>query len=299
MTTPTSPLPEKRPAWLKVKVSPPTNTERQVNALLENLHLETVCRGARCPNRLECHGTGRATFLLLGPICTRRCGFCSVQKGTPSPLDPTEPERIAAAVEALKLRYVVLTSVTRDDLPDGGADGFASVVQAIRKRCPGVSIETLIPDFRGERKNLEHFLKAGAPDVLNHNLETVPRLYPAVRPGATVERSLTLLAWAKEITPSLATKSGLMVGLGEREEEVQALLLELRRVGVDYITIGQYLSPGGENLPVREYIRPEQFEAYRNAAEKMGFKEVASAPFVRSSYRAEEMRAKDAPSTTG
>lgn len=277
----------RKPEWLKSKQIP-TEEEQKVRRLMKNLHLNTVCREARCPNRVECFNRGTATFLIMGDTCTRRCRFCNVNKGKPQPLDKEEPRHVAEAVKALGLKYVVITSVTRDDLPDGGAAHFASVIRKVREIDPGVGIEVLIPDFQGDSDSLNTVLDA-RPDVLNHNVETVSRLYEAVRPGAAYERSLELLARAKTINPSIKTKSGLMVGLGETDEELYGVFADLRKAGCDLLTIGQYLAPTKEHYPVADYILPEKFEEYRAKALEMGFLDAASGPLVRSSYKAGEM----------
>ena len=277
----------RKPEWLKSKQIP-TEEEQKVRRLMKNLHLNTVCREARCPNRVECFNRGTATFLIMGDTCTRRCRFCNVKKGKPQPLDKEEPRHVAEAVKALGLKYVVITSVTRDDLPDGGAAHFASVIRKVREIDPGVGIEVLIPDFQGDSDSLNTVLDA-RPDVLNHNVETVSRLYEAVRPGAFYERSLELLARAKTINPSIKTKSGLMVGLGETDAELYGVFADLRKAGCDLLTIGQYLAPTKEHYPVADYILPEKFEEYRAKALEMGFLDAASGPLVRSSYKAGEM----------
>lgn len=262
-------------------------------ALLEGLGLDTVCLSAACPNLGECFARRTATFLILGPVCTRNCRFCAVPKGTPRPVDPGEPRRVALAAAELQLRHVVITSVTRDDLPDGGAGQFAATVTAVREALPEATVEVLTPDFRGRPAALEKVMAAG-PRVFNHNVETVPRLYPAARPQADYRRSLEVLRRAKEMRPGILTKSGLMVGLGEREEEVLAVLADLRSAGCDAVTIGQYLRPSKAHLPVREYLTPETFARYRARAREMGFRYVASGPLVRSSYLAEDaLRALD------
>jgi lipoic acid synthetase len=255
--------------------------------------LHTVCEEARCPNRGECFSRGTATFLLLGDVCTRACGFCDIANGVPAPVDPMEPWRVRDAARQMGLRFVVLTSVDRDDLADGGAAHFAGTIRALRSLEPAPGIEVLTPDFRGRIESLETVL-AESPDVFNHNVETVPRLYTRVRRGARLERSLGLLAAARRLAPALTTKSGLMLGLGEREDEVLALLGNLRDAGVDIVTIGQYLRPSLENLPVSEYVPPEVFDRYRELGEKIGFRHVFAGPFVRSSYRAEEALAASA-----
>jgi len=258
----------------------------RTRGLLADLHLHTVCREARCPNLAECFGRRTATFLVMGPVCTRRCAFCAVEKGRPHPVDPEEPRRVAEAARSLGLAHVVVTSVTRDDLPDGGAGHFAAVVRAVRERCPGATVELLVPDFQGDAGALDVVLAAG-PDVLNHNVETVPSLYRAVRPGASYQRSLDLLSRAARA--GVPAKSGLMLGLGETGEEVLAVLADLRARGVAYLTLGQYLAPSGDHYPVREYVSPETFRFYRRKAVEAGFAAVAAGPYVRSSYRADEM----------
>jgi lipoic acid synthetase len=258
-----------------------------VKSLMREHGLHTVCEEARCPNRGECFSRGTATFLLLGDVCTRACGFCDIRNGRPAPPDPLEPSRIRSAVERLGLSFVVLTSVDRDDLADGGAAHFAETIRSVRSLQPVPGVEVLTPDFRGRLESLETVLAAG-PDVFNHNVETVPRLYATVRRGARLDRSLLLLSRAREIAPEITTKSGLMLGLGEREEEVRELLVRLREASVDIVTIGQYLRPSLENLPVEEYVAPEVFERHREFGERLGFRHVFAGPFVRSSYRAEE-----------
>ena len=277
----------KKPPWLKKRI-PPIQEIEKVKAILARGNLHTVCEEARCPNLGDCFSKGTATFLILGRVCTRNCGFCAVERGTPLPLNESEPETVARAVGELRLQYVVLTSVTRDDLQDGGASHYAETIRAIRALDPGVKIEVLIPDLKGDRTALETVLKE-QPDVLNHNVETVPRLYPQVRPQADYKGSLELIRRAKEIGPSLLTKSGFMLGLGETQEEVLNLLTDLREVGCDFLTIGQYLQPRSDRLPVVRYVPPEEFEEYRRIAQDMGFKGVASGPFVRSSFHASQM----------
>ncbi len=273
------------PGWLKKRL--PAKPDNLVSGLIQDLELRTVCQSARCPNQLECWQRGTATFLLMGPNCTRRCGFCAVDKGAPRPLDPEEPGRVAAAVKRLKLRHAVITAVTRDDLPDGGAAHFAATVNSVRELNPRTTVEILTPDFQAQE---EHWATAAdsLPDVFNHNLETVPRLYPRVRPGAGYQRSLDLLAFVKDRHPGVATKSGLMLGLGEEGEEVIAVARALRRRGVDMITIGQYLRPGPDHLPVERYVTPEEFRELAGKIEALGFAAVAAGPFVRSSYHAAE-----------
>ena len=280
------PPPTRKPDWLKRRL-PTGETFNQVRELIEAGKLHTVCQEAKCPNIWECYSHRTATFLILGERCTRNCRFCSVAPGLPEPLDPHEPGRVAEAVERMGLKYAVVTSVTRDDLPDGGAAHFAATIGEIRRRVPEAEIEVLIPDFQGDRAALETVLRA-RPDVLNHNIETVPRLYSRVRPRADYRRSLELLRRAGESAPLIPTKSGLMLGLGERPEEIRQTLQDLREVGCRILTIGQYLQPSPAHLPVETYVPPEDFENWRKTALDLGFSEVASAPFVRSSYHAQK-----------
>jgi lipoic acid synthetase len=277
----------KKPPWLKKRL-PPFEDLAKVKSILDATELHTVCEEARCPNLGECFSNGTATILILGRICTRNCGFCAVEHGVPAPPDEAEPKRVAQAVIKMGLQYVLITSVTRDDLPDSGASSFAKTVRAIRSLDRKIKIEVLVPDFRGELSSLTMVLVEG-PDVLNHNIETIPRLYAEVRPQADYERSLNLLKRSKEDYPLILTKSGLMLGLGEIKEEVIELLKDLRRVRCDFLTIGQYLQPRADRLPVVRYIFPEEFEEYKKVAEKMGFSSVASGPFVRSSFHASQM----------
>jgi lipoic acid synthetase len=256
-----------------------------VERLLRDLHLHTICESALCPNIGECFSRRTATFLILGNVCTRNCRFCGVQKGKPLPVDAEEPRNLLEAVERLDLRYSVITSVTRDDLADGGASHFAAVVEAIHARRSETSVEVLIPDFRGSAEALRVVVEAG-PEVINHNVETVPRLYSAVRPEADYGRSVELLFAAKEQDPNMVTKSGLMVGLGETEEEITEVMSDLREAGCDLLTIGQYLQPSPRHFPVARYVHPDEFAEYGRVGTEMGFMEVASAPLVRSSYRA-------------
>jgi len=283
---PINPPPSRKPAWLKRRL-PTGEGYARVRELIESGRLHTVCQEARCPNIWECFSHRTATFLIMGERCTRNCRFCSVHSGTPEALDPGEPGRVAAAAAEMGLKYVVVTSVTRDDLSDGGAAHFAATIRAIRERIPGAEIEVLIPDLQGDPAALRTVLDA-RPDVLNHNIETVPRLYPQVRPQADYRRSLELLRAAGAIAPSIPTKSGLMLGLGEEPEEVRQTLQDLRTHGCRFLTLGQYLQPSPEHLPVAAYVPPEEFERWRAAALAMGFTHVASAPFVRSSYHAGE-----------
>jgi lipoic acid synthetase len=282
---PKPPLPRK-PDWLKRRL-PAGQAFNQVRELIAAGRLHTVCQEAKCPNIWECYSHHTATFLIMGERCTRNCRFCSVAPGVPAPLDPQEPARVAEAAARMELAYVVVTSVTRDDLPDGGAGHFAATLQAIRRRMPPAEVEVLIPDFQGQRAALETVLRA-RPDVLNHNIETVPRLYARVRPQADYRRSLELLRRAREFDPTIPTKSGLMLGLGERPEEVRQALADLRAAGCRILTLGQYLQPSAGHLPVERFILPQDFDGWRDTALAMGFSEVASAPFVRSSYHAKE-----------
>jgi lipoic acid synthetase len=276
---------DRLPDWIRTKCR---TDGRETRLILRKHGLSTVCEEARCPNRSECFSKPTATFMILGSECTRNCGFCAVNSALPGPPDPNEPVRIARACEELGLKYVVITSVTRDDLPDGGAGHFAKTISAVRSVLPAARIEVLTPDFLGDRDALRTVLSA-KPDVFNHNVETVERLYPVVRPQAVFRRSLSVLSNAKLIAPEVFSKSGFMLGLGETREEVMKLLRQLREAGCEIVTIGQYLRPGGNNIPVVEYVRPEVFEEIRSAAGDMGFRYVASGPLVRSSMNAEEM----------
>ena len=273
------------PEWIRTRHG---TGRRDTKQLLRRHGVATVCEEARCPNQGECFARPSAAFMILGSRCTRNCGFCSVESSCPGPPDPLEPEKIASAAAEMGLRYVVVTSVTRDDLPDGGAAQFAKTIAAVRSRLPDAKMEVLVPDFRGDRGALRTVLDA-KPDVLNHNMETVARNYPLVRPQADYERSLRLLALAREAAPAIPVKSGFMRGLGETDEEVMELLHDLRRSGCDLLTIGQYLRPTKKNLPVVEYIRPETFAELGKRALSLGFRHVASGPLVRSSLHAEEM----------
>jgi lipoic acid synthetase len=279
------------PRWLKRNV-PKGNANHFTAGLLEELRLETVCENAKCPNRMECYSQKTATFMILGNVCTRPCGFCAVERGRPAAPEDDEPERLAEAAARLGLKHVVITSVTRDDLPDGGAEHFYRCVQAVRERT-GASIEVLTPDFVNHRAALDRVI-AAAPEVFNHNTETVPRLYRQVRgPKSDFRWTLALLARVKEENPAIKTKSGLMLGLGETHEEVLDTLAALCDVGCDFLTLGQYLMPSStladHYLPVVRYIPPEEFALLGRAAKSLGFKQVASGPFVRSSYHAREM----------
>jgi len=282
-----APPKDRKPPWLRKRLVL-TEPYGEVRALLRHERVHTVCQEARCPNHWECFSQKTATFLILGDQCTRRCGFCAVGHGRPAPPDPDEPDRIARAVCALGLRYVVVTSVTRDDLPDGGASVFAKTIRAIRTAVPGAQVEVLIPDFRGSASSLETVLDAG-PDVVNHNVETVPRLYERVRPGADYRRSLSLLRWAFHRAPQTPIKSGIMVGLGETDDEIHQTLEDLLASGCTMLTLGQYLRPTPHLLPVARYVPPEEFHAWREKALALGFRRVASGPWVRSSYHAREL----------
>jgi lipoic acid synthetase len=274
----------KKPPWLKVRMPPPQ--------VLADMHekldgLNTVCWSAKCPNIGECFKRGTVTFMIMGDVCTRDCGFCSVKNGKPDRLNVAEPLLVGSAVKKLGLNYAVVTSVTRDDLPDGGAGQYAGTIWAIRKMNPECKIEVLIPDFKGDKSALEAVV-VSKPDVLNHNIETVPRLYSKVRPQADYHRSLDLLKSVKEMEPDCVTKSGLMVGVGETIDDVEQVFRDLRDADCDLITVGQYLRPSRDNIPVERYVHPDEFEELRKTAIEMGFKNAASGPFVRSSYFADE-----------
>lgn len=274
------------PDWLK-KTIPSPATVRSVEQMMRNARLHTVCESARCPNLGECWSRQTATFMILGDTCTRNCGFCAIKVGRPAPVDPEEPARVAAIAREMRLRHVVVTSVSRDELEDQGAGQFAATICALRAAIPGAIVEVLTPDFRGKRWLVRTVTDAG-PDIYNHNLETVERLTPQVRPQARYSRSLDVLRAAKAIEPSVYTKSGLMLGLGETHDEVVRSLHDLRDAGVDAVTIGQYLRPTMRHLPVSEYVKPERFEEYARLGAEVGFRFVASSPFVRSSYNAIE-----------
>ncbi len=281
-------LPETRiPSWMKVKI-PAAGPMRRVESILRRLALNTVCESALCPNRGECFEHGTATFMILGPVCTRNCAFCAVAKGRPDAVDKAEPLRVAEAVKQLGLRHVVITSVDRDDLEDKGAGHFAATVRAIHQTSPGVTIELLVPDFCGIKEAADIVLDV-EPAILNHNVETVPRLHPKIKPKSDYKRSLWLLRYAKEQKPRMLTKSGIMVGLGETLEEVVEVMKDLRSCECDILTIGQYLKPPGSRLGVQRYVKPEEFMWLREVAERMGFSFVASAPLMRSSYNAAEV----------
>jgi lipoyl synthase len=273
-----------RPKWLRAP-APVGNNYHELKDLISRLRLHTVCESAACPNVGECWNQRTATFMILGNVCTRRCGFCAVSKGAPLPVDYDEPQRVAEAVAAMGLRFAVITSVNRDDRKDGGAELFALTIKAIRERVPGCGVEVLIPDFQGNAKAVETVMDA-APDVLNHNTETVPRLYRQVRLGARYERSLEVLELAKQLAPGCPTKSGLMLGLGETTDEVLQVMRDLRAHRVDILTLGQYLRPSPKHLPIVRYVPPEEFEEFGRAGYEMGFAHVESGPLVRSSYHA-------------
>lgn len=276
----------KKPDWLRRRL--PSGPEyEQTRQLLRKGHLHTVCQEAQCPNMFECFARHTATFLILGDRCTRNCSFCAVRHGPRQLPDPDEPERVARTVAELGLSYVVITSVTRDDLPDGGAAAFAATIQAVTQTVPRPRVEVLIPDFQGDPNALQTVLDAG-PDILNHNIETVPRLYDTVRPQADYRRSLRLLQRASLYQPEIPTKSGIMLGLGETEEEIENVLRDLREAGCRIVTLGQYLQPTPAHHPVDRFVTPDEFERWRAVALDLGFEEAASGPFVRSSYRAQD-----------
>ena len=273
-----------RPQWLRAP-APAGENYRDLKQLIDRLRLHTVCESAACPNVGECWNHRTATFMMLGNVCTRRCGFCAVQKGAPLPVDYDEPSRIAEAVAAMGLKFAVITSVNRDDRHDGGAELFAMVIREIRARIPGCGVEVLIPDFQGNLEAVETVMRE-RPDVLNHNTETVPRLYRQVRLGARYERSLQVLQHAKRVEPRTPTKSGLMLGLGETHDEVLQVMRDLRAHDVDILTLGQYLRPSPKHLPIVRYVTPAEFDEFRVLGQKMGFGHVESGPLVRSSYHA-------------
>ena len=273
-----------KPEWLKINLGSVKGFQN-IESILKELDLKTVCKEANCPNRAECYSSGTATFLIMGGICTRKCKFCNVKDGSPKDLDIDEPKHIAEAVKKLKLNYVVVTSVTRDDRVDGGAGHFAEVVKEIRNIGEKVRVEVLIPDLKGNTEALATILEA-MPEVLNHNIETIPRLYESIRPEAEYNRSLEILKMSKVIDPKIKTKSGIMLGLGESREEVIEVFKDLRENSCDLLTIGQYLRPSEEHYPMYEYVTPEDFQWYQQKAEEMGFEKVASGPLVRSSYKA-------------
>lgn len=279
--------PIKKPDWIRIKLH--TNTKFQdVKAKLRKSALHTVCEEATCPNIGECFSKGTATFMILGDLCTRRCPFCDVAHGRPNGVDEAEPERLASTIKDMDLKYVVITSVDRDDLRDGGATHFADCIKAIRAVSPNIRVEILTPDFRGRLDTAINLLSSELPDVMNHNLETVPRLYKQARPGADYQHSLDLLHKFKKTNPKVITKSGVMVGLGESDSEIEEVLHDLKRHEVDMVTIGQYLQPTKGHLPVHRYVHPDQFQRFEAIGLSIGFKHVASGPLVRSSYHADE-----------
>jgi lipoic acid synthetase len=278
----------KKPAWIRVKAASPSSRFQDIKKILRENQLVTVCEEASCPNIGECFGKGTATFMIMGDKCTRRCPFCDVGHGRPDPLNPDEPASLAKTIAALQLRYVVITSVDRDDLRDGGAAHFVACIEAIRAASPATEIEVLVPDFRGRDDRALSILRTAPPDVMNHNIETVPRLYKEARPGSDYAFSLNLLQKFKALFPDIPTKSGIMVGLGETDEEVLQVMRDMRAHGIDMLTIGQYLAPSSSHLPVRRYVHPDQFKAFEAQAYAMGFKHAAVGAMVRSSYHADE-----------
>jgi lipoic acid synthetase len=282
--------PMRKPAWIRAKSPAGPEVQRLKSVLREN-RLHTVCEEASCPNLGECFTHGTATFMIMGDICTRRCPFCDVAHGRPDPLDEDEPRNLAQTIKAMNLRYVVITSVDRDDLRDGGAGHFVSCIQAVRGANPAIQIEILVPDFRGRRDHALNILRAAPPDVFNHNLETVPRLYKKARPGSDYQWSLDLLKQFKAEHTSVPSKSGLMLGLGESLDEVEQVMHDMRTHGVEMLTLGQYLQPSKHHLPVDRYVHPDEFEQLRELGESLGFSQVASGPMVRSSYHADQQAA--------
>jgi lipoic acid synthetase len=289
----------KKPDWIRVKAGSPTTRFYEIKNILREHQLHTVCEEASCPNIGECFGKGTATFMIMGDKCTRRCPFCDVGHGRPDPLDTNEPANLAKTIAALKLKYVVITSVDRDDLRDGGAGHYAECIRATREASPQTQIEVLVPDFRGRLDKALAILKDAPPDVMNHNLETVPRLYKEARPGADYQFSLTLLQRFKDEVPGVPTKSGLMVGLGETDEEILAVMRDMRAHGIDMLTIGQYLAPSGHHLPVRRYVHPDTFRMFETEARAMGFSHAAVGAMVRSSYHADQQAAQAGVSVQG
>ena len=277
----------RKPEWIRVKAGSPSTRFYEIKRILREHRLHTVCEEASCPNIGECFGNGTATFMIMGDKCTRRCPFCDVGHGRPDPLDADEPLNLARTIAALGLAYVVVTSVDRDDLRDGGAAHFVACIERIRELSPRTKIEILTPDFRGRLDRALDILKAAPPDVMNHNLETAPRLYKQARPGSDYAFSLNLLARFKELVPGVPTKSGLMVGLGETDEEILQVMRDMRLHGVDMLTIGQYLAPSGHHLPVRRYVHPDTFRMFEREAAAMGFTHAAVGALVRSSYHAD------------
>ena len=281
----------KKPDWIRVKAGSPSTRFYEIKQILREHKLHTVCEEASCPNIGECFGKGTATFMIMGDKCTRRCPFCDVGHGRPDPLDANEPENLAKTIASLRLKYVVITSVDRDDLRDGGAGHFVACIQRIRELSPATKIEILTPDFRGRMDRALEILKAAPPDVMNHNLETTARLYKEARPGSDYDYSLNLLKRFKEFAPHVPTKSGVMVGLGETDEEILQVMRDMRAHGIDMLTIGQYLAPSGHHLPVRRYVHPDTFKMFEAEAKRMGFTHAAVGAMVRSSYHADEQAA--------
>jgi lipoic acid synthetase len=277
----------KKPDWIRVKAGSPSTRFTEIKQILRDHSLHTVCEEASCPNIGECFGKGTATFMIMGDICTRRCPFCDVGHGRPNPLDVDEPVNLATTIAALKLKYVVITSVDRDDLKDGGAQHFVDCIRAVREHSPATRIEVLTPDFRGRMDRALEILTAAPPDVMNHNLETVPRLYKEARPGSDYLHSLKLLKDFKALHPGVPTKSGLMLGLGERDEEILEVMRDMRAHDIDMLTLGQYLAPSGHHLKVLRYVEPAVFKMFEEEAMKLGFSHAACGPMVRSSYHAD------------
>jgi lipoic acid synthetase len=277
-----------KPAWIRVKAPSANSRFKEIKQILREQNLHTVCEEASCPNIAECFGNGTATFMILGDICTRRCPFCDVAHGRPLAPDPEEPAHLAQTIARLKLKYVVITSVDRDDLKDGGAQHFVDCIRAVRETSPQTSVEVLVPDFRGRLERALEVLAAAPPDVMNHNMETVPRLYRQARPGGDYAHSLKLFDVYRNMNPKIPTKSGLMVGLGETDEEILAVMRDLRANGVAMLTIGQYLAPSPHHLPVERYVHPDTFAMFEREAATMGFRHAAIGPLVRSSYHADQ-----------
>jgi len=284
-------VPQKKPDWIRIKIQH-QEAVKELRQKMREHKLVTVCEEASCPNLNECFSKGTASFMIMGDRCTRRCAFCDVAHGRPNPLDPEEPANLASMIQKMNLRYVVITSVDRDDLKDGGANHFTACLKALRENVPSLQIEVLVPDFRGRRKVALDAMEPSLPDVFNHNIETVPRLYKQARPGSSYQESLTLLKEFKERFPHIPTKSGLMLGLGETLEEVEKVMHDLREHLVDMITLGQYLAPSRHHLPVTRYVTPEEFKMLGDKAKHVfGFDKVASGPLVRSSYHADQQAA--------
>jgi len=278
----------KKPEWIRVRAGSPTTRFYEIKQILRESNLHTVCEEASCPNIGECFGRGTATFMIMGDKCTRRCPFCDVGHGRPDALDASEPRNLAQTIARLKLKYVVITSVDRDDLRDGGAQHFVDCIRATRELSPGTTIEVLVPDFRGRDDRALEILRAAPPDVMNHNLETIPRLYKEARPGSDYAFSLNLLKKFKALHPGIPTKSGLMVGLGETDEEILQVMRDMREHGIEMLTIGQYLAPSTSHLPVRRYVHPDTFRMFEAKAVEMGFSHAAVGAMVRSSYHADQ-----------